>query len=184
MKVSTARLLTLLAAFSMLGLQACNAYVYDPGGWHSSPGWGWGHGWGHGDWDHGGGGHEGHGGGGHEGGGHEGHGGGGGHHRLEMMNAELASTQSPKDLLATKYGISAESSATIVHLAQSNERRQAKTLASLGFSSDDLSAFAKLEMPSTEGINQMATSLNEDSAKIQALITDFISDIKVERETR
>ena len=200
MKLSTTRLLAILAAFSMLGLQACNAYVYDPGGWHSSPGWGWGHGWGHGGWDHGGGGwdhggheghgggwdhggHEGHGGGGHGGGGHGGGGHGGGHH-LEIMGTQLATDAAPQDLLVAKYGISSSSSETIVKLAQSNERRQAKALASMGLSSDDIGAFAKLEMPSADGIDKMATALNEDPAKIQALITDFITDIKVEKEAK
>ena len=185
MKLSNSRLLAILAAFSMLGLQACNAYVYDPGGWHSAPGWGWGHGWGHGGgWDHGG--HEGHGGG-WDHGGHEGHGGGhgggghGGGHHLEMMDTQLATSHGPQDLLVAKYGISSSSSETIVKLAQSNEHHKAKTLASMGLSSDDIHAFAKLEMPSTDGIDKMATSLSEDPAKIQALISDFITDISAEK---
>ena len=168
MKVSTGRLFALLAALSMFGLQACNAYVYDPGGWHTAPGFGWGHGWG---WGH------------RSFGGFRGHG-GGGHHRLEMMNTEEPGTQAPQELLVSRYGISSESSETIIQLAKSNERRQAKTLASMGFCSDDISAFAKLEMPSVEGIDKMATSLNEDPTKIHAVVTDFISDIRAEKDAK
>lgn len=113
---------------------------------------------------------------------HWGHGGHGGWHRMEMntMIADVAAN-SPVDAanaLVSNYGIRLSSAQTIIDLAGGANQEQ--TMSNLGISAEALAPLATYEMPSKETIKDISYKLTEDSAKIEKILSDFISDIKAE----
>jgi hypothetical protein len=100
---------------------------------------------------------------------------GGWHHG----NHWLDSTQNDSaQELAQDFGIQKASASAILNLAESNLNEQ--NIAGLGLQSSDLMALASLQMPSKQGIEQVATSLNEAPAKIQKLARSFVTDVKTQ----
>lgn len=167
MKKSSSFVLCSLALFSFMALQGCRGYVYT--GPHH-PGWGhhpgYGGGWGHpghgGGWGHG----PGHGGPGH-----------GGHHRMTADNADVSTSDESVDsaaLLASDYGIKAESAEKIIRFAGAADL--SASLDEMGLSAADAASLSGNSMPSQEAIQKVAAQLGEDSSKIEAILADFIAD--------
>ena len=105
---------------------------------------------------------------------------GGGHHwhHHHGWGYSMNSADSAK-LLAQDYGISPASAQAVVDLTRSKD--QAGALAKMGVGVEDMTALAKLEMPSEEGIQKMADTVGEDSSKIEKVLSGFISDARAEK---
>jgi hypothetical protein len=79
-------------------------------------------------------------------------------------------------LLAQNYSISTASAQKIVAFAQGNDSTE--IMDSMGITATDLAPLSDLEMPTQETIQTIATSLGEDSSKIEKVFADFVTDAK------
>lgn len=80
--------------------------------------------------------------------------------------------------LSQDYAISLTSANTILNIANSDN--QVEELNAIGLDASDVAPLASLEMPSRENVAKISTALNEDSQKVEQLLSDMISDLKAE----
>lgn len=96
---------------------------------------------------------------------------GGSHHHLNAMD------NSSVEELARDFGIRVESAQMILNLAHNGDEQQ---INKSGVDYSDLLALSQLQVPSRDGIERVAKSLNEDPAHIEKLAQSFVTDVSAQ----
>ena len=97
------------------------------------------------------------------------------------MRVTPPAEKNPTRLLAKNYDIKESSAQKIIAFA--GKKNKMKMLPELGLTSKDVAPLLRLEMPEQASIQKISTKLEEDPAKIERLLADFVGDIKSVNDT-
>ncbi|HRK07157.1 MAG TPA: hypothetical protein PLZ57_05265 [Pseudobdellovibrionaceae bacterium] len=92
--------------------------------------------------------------------------------------SSLLSADMSVSTVSGKYNLPLESAERLTKALQAAHAGQADALTSLGLSQDDMTSMAKFQLPSSEGIEKMATSLALSRSATQDLIQSLMNDAR------
>jgi hypothetical protein len=90
-----------------------------------------------------------------------------------------SSSQNIAVAFAREYGVSVQSAEKILNFSQS--KHLIRDLKKMGMNPRDFAPLKKLEMPSSEAIDRVASVLGEEPKKIEMIFSSFISDLRAEQ---